>query len=60
MNEKKIFIVIPTLNEAENIKELIENIFSLDISGLNVLVVDDDSKDGTDEIVKSLSIIYIV
>lgn len=47
------FIVIPTYNEKENISSLIEQIFSL-IPDINILVVDDNSPDGTAEAVREL------
>ncbi|MFA6255220.1 MAG: polyprenol monophosphomannose synthase [Patescibacteria group bacterium] len=48
----KIIIVIPTYNEKNNIIKLIEQIFALGIEGLNILVVDDNSPDGTGRIVE--------
>lgn len=45
--QKKIIVIIPTYNEAANIRCLIERIFSLKITGLSVLVVDDSSPDLT-------------
>ncbi|MFA6215729.1 MAG: polyprenol monophosphomannose synthase [Patescibacteria group bacterium] len=50
----KIYIIIPTYNEKANIAKLIEQIFSLAISGLTVLVVDDNSPDGTGGTVERL------
>lgn len=50
----KIAVVIPTYNEKDNIREIIQEIFSLDISGLEVVVVDDNSPDGTGKIVDEL------
>jgi len=54
---KKALIIIPTFNEAENIIQLIDAIFSLKIDGVetNILVIDDGSKDGTSDMVKKLS-----
>ena len=43
-------IVIPTFNEEENINPLLERIFSLDIV-LDVLILDDNSPDGTKDVV---------
>lgn len=48
------YIVIPTYNEKENIANLIHAIFSLNIVNLNILIIDDNSPDGTSEIVKKL------
>lgn len=45
--------MIPTYNESENIRPLIEEILSLKL-GINVLVVDDNSPDGTHRIVAEL------
>lgn len=49
----KALVVIPTYNEFENIERLLRNIFSLQ-RGFDVLVVDDNSPDGTAGVVKSL------
>ena len=51
----KIVVVIPTYNEASNLPELSEHLFSLGIDGLNVLLVDDNSPDGTADLAESLS-----
>lgn len=56
-NEQKILVIIPTYNEAANIALLIKGIFSLDIP-LSVLVVDDNSPDGTSEKVKATQELY--
>lgn len=50
----KPIIVIPTYNERENIAELIKAIFTLHISDLEIIVVDDGSPDGTAEVVAEL------
>lgn len=44
-------VIIPTYNEAENIVEMIDTIFSLD-EKFHVLIIDDGSPDGTAELVK--------
>jgi dolichol-phosphate mannosyltransferase len=46
-------IIIPTYNEKENIKSIIETIFDLEKS-FDILVIDDNSPDGTADIVKEL------
>lgn len=51
---EKTFVVIPTYNESANIKNLIDEILSLDKS-FHIVVVDDDSPDGTWKIVEELS-----
>ena len=61
--DKNVFIVIPTYNEAENIEDLIKEIISLNIPNLNIIVVDDNSSDGTgvkiDELAKHLPVFPI-
>jgi dolichol-phosphate mannosyltransferase len=53
---KKAVIMIPTYNERENIVDLVQNILALDLDmELSVLVVDDNSPDGTAELVQELS-----
>ncbi len=55
--DKKILVIIPTYNEEENIKDIVSTVLvmysNLDI---NVLVVDDNSKDRTATIVKEMMI----
>ncbi len=46
-------VVIPTYNEKENIENILRKVFSL-THPFDVLIVDDGSPDGTDEIVKHL------
>lgn len=46
-------VIIPTYNEKENIALIIEKVFSMGL-GFHILVVDDNSPDGTGAIVKSL------
>ena len=50
----KITIIIPTYNEAENLPALLEALFNLPLQDLNVLVIDDNSSDGTGEIAEDL------
>jgi dolichol-phosphate mannosyltransferase len=50
----KITIVLPTYNEAENLPKLVSALFSLPLD-LSVLVVDDNSPDGTGQIAEDLS-----
>lgn len=58
-----ISIIIPTYNEKENIGRLIKKIFEISRERklkLEVIVVDDNSKDGTQGVVSSLSKTYRV
>ncbi|MAG44276.1 dolichyl-phosphate beta-D-mannosyltransferase [bacterium] len=50
----KIYIIIPTYNERGNIAKLLPQIFELGIKNLTVLVVDDNSPDGTGQLVEEL------
>ncbi|MEK6256285.1 MAG: glycosyltransferase [Chloroflexota bacterium] len=53
-----ITIVIPTYNETENLAKLIPALFSLPLPDLNLLVVDDNSPDGTAEMVEGMAADY--
>ena len=50
----RIFVVIPTYNEAENLPKLVSALLSLPLD-LSVLVVDDHSPDGTGALADELS-----
>lgn len=51
MNDK--IVIIPTYNEKENIEAIIRKVLSLD-GNFNILVIEDNSPDGTAQIVKRL------
>jgi dolichol-phosphate mannosyltransferase len=46
-------VIIPTYNEIENIEKMIRTIFS--ISDFHILIIDDNSPDGTASVVKNLA-----
>ena len=50
---EKVLIIIPTFNEIENIENIIKDIYSID-SALEILIVDDNSPDGTGAHVKKM------
>ncbi len=50
-------IIIPTYNEASNIKKLIDHLMSLSIS-VDILIVDDGSPDGTADVIRDKMIQY--
>lgn len=50
----KTYIVIPTYNEKENLPILVDELFALDIPNLTILIVDDNSPDGTGKIADDL------
>lgn len=54
---ENIYIIIPTYNERDNIEGLILEIFSK-ISNINILVVDDNSPDGTAQVIRRLQKTY--
>lgn len=54
---KKALIIIPTYNEAENIVNIINELVAINYEGVNIeiLIVDDNSTDGTAALVKALN-----
>jgi len=48
---KEKIVIVPTYNEVENIQELIDTVMFLE-GDFNLLIIDDDSPDGTAKIVK--------
>ena len=55
MNEAKIMVVIPTYNEASNLPTLIGELLALVALDLEVLIVDDNSPDGTGQVAGDLA-----
>jgi dolichol-phosphate mannosyltransferase len=53
---RKITVVVPTYNERDNLPTLVDFLAGLDLPDLHLLVVDDDSPDGTGEIADKLAI----
>jgi len=51
----RLTVIIPTYNEAENLPRLVSALFSLPLENLNLLVVDDNSPDGTGELAEMLA-----
>lgn len=51
----KTTIVLPTYNEAENLPLMVAALLGLDIPNLHILVVDDNSPDGTGDIAEALA-----
>lgn len=49
----KSIVIIPTYNEIENIRDIVEQVLS-QVLAFDLLIVDDSSPDGTGEIVKDL------
>lgn len=53
--DAKTIIVIPTYNEADNLPGLVAELLALGVPGLSILVVDDNSPDGTGEVAETLA-----
>src|SRR6056297_2548957 len=53
MSTRKALIIIPTYNEKENIADLLKEIYKVK-DDIHVLIVDDNSPDGTGEIIERL------
>ena len=51
----KLVVVIPTYNEADNIRAITDALFALGIPELEILIVDDESPDGTGAIADELA-----
>ncbi|TSC76732.1 MAG: dolichol-phosphate mannosyltransferase [Parcubacteria group bacterium Gr01-1014_33] len=54
-NDSHIYVIIPTYNERENITSLVEKIFDLGLPNLEMMIVDDNSPDGTGRIAEALA-----
>lgn len=46
----KTIVVLPTYNESENIRAMTEALLKLPVDGLHILIVDDNSPDGTGQL----------
>jgi dolichol-phosphate mannosyltransferase len=51
----QLTVVIPTYNEAENLPQLVSALFALNISDLKLLVIDDNSPDGSGQMAEDLA-----
>ncbi|HEY9282422.1 MAG TPA: glycosyltransferase, partial [Pyrinomonadaceae bacterium] len=51
---RRVWVVVPTYDEADNVAAVVAALAALDL-GLRVLVVDDDSPDGTADIAERLA-----
>ena len=50
----KTLVVVPTYNEAGSLPDLVQHLFDLNVPGLELLVVDDNSPDGTAAVAEAL------
>ena len=53
--EGSLAVVVPTYNEAKNLPELAERLFALGIPNTRLIVVDDNSPDGTAQVAEELA-----
>ena len=53
MNQSDSIVIIPTYNEKENVENIIRAVFALE-KCFHILIIDDESPDGTASIVKRL------
>ena len=51
----KVIVVVPTYNEADNLPRLASQLLALPVDGIQMLVVDDNSPDGTGKIADGLT-----
>ncbi|MBK8051510.1 MAG: polyprenol monophosphomannose synthase [Anaerolineales bacterium] len=54
-DSRRVAVVIPTYNEADNLPAMAAALFSLGITGLQLWIVDDNSPDGTGAIADALA-----
>lgn len=50
----KVVVVVPTYNEKDNLPRLVNDLLALPVPGIEVLIVDDNSPDGTGQIADEL------
>ena len=55
MNTESVMVVIPTYNEADNLPILVGELLALGMDELEILVVDDNSPDGTGRVADELA-----
>jgi dolichol-phosphate mannosyltransferase len=53
-----VTVVLPTYNEAANLPVIVEQLFALPLTGLKILVADDNSPDGTGQVADELAATY--
>ncbi len=51
---KPVSIIVPTRNEAENVETLVSQIVANEVPFHEILFIDDDSSDGTSDVIRSL------
>jgi dolichol-phosphate mannosyltransferase len=51
----KTAVVMPTYNEADNVVQIVAELMTLGVDGLGILIIDDNSPDGTGQIADDLA-----
>lgn len=51
----KVMVILPTYNECENIRDLVAALFGLAITNFHLLIVDDNSPDGTGRVADQIA-----
>ncbi len=51
---KSPWVVIPTYNEKGNIEQMVQDLFALQLDNFSVLIVDDNSPDGTADVIRRM------
>ncbi|MFD1146360.1 polyprenol monophosphomannose synthase [Saccharothrix hoggarensis] len=54
-NSPKVTVVVPTYNERENLPKLVDLLAGIGVENLHVLIVDDNSPDGTGDVADELA-----
>jgi len=57
LNSKTV-VIIPTYDEAENLVQMVAELMTLGLDSLHILIIDDNSPDGTGEIADDLALQY--
>jgi len=55
MDQPRITVVVPTYNEADNLPALVSELLAVGLPGMGILIVDDDSPDGTGDVADNLA-----
>jgi len=54
----KTVVVMPTYNEAENLVQIVVELMTLELDGLEILIIDDNSPDGSGQLAEELAAQY--
>lgn len=54
----KVTVVMPTYNEADNLPTMVAELLALDLDDLEIVIVDDNSPDGTGQVAERLAACY--